>query len=833
MFYHLLAPLGKTFIIFNLFNYISFRAAGATVTALLLSFLVGPVVIARLRARKVGQVIRAEGPVSHQSKRGTPTMGGLIIILATVVPTLLWAPLTNRFVVVAMLSTLWMGCIGFLDDYLKIVQGKSRGLVARWKLVGQVSFGLLLGLFLTFYPVVPTDTIPATATTLPFFKYLVVNFAPWLYVAFVTLVITGTSNAVNLTDGLDGLAAGLAGIAAAAFATFAYLFGRVDVTGYLNLFYLPGAGELDRLLRGAHGSDDRVSVVQRASGSGVHGRHREPRDRRCAGNRGHPSQGGVPSSRHRRHLRRRGGVGAAADRDVQVAQAYPGTRVRRRPPRLPHGPASPSLRKTRLGRDHRRDPVLYPWPLLRAHRALHAEGSLTVTTPIALFEEWRRTGREVAVVGLGKSGVAATRLLRSHGLPVYASDTGTGARFEEWSAGLRSMGADVDLGRHDLARIAGGAAVVVSPGVPPDVPPLQTAREASVPVYAEVDIGFVALDGTRCIGITGTNGKTTTTSLITHLLVSGGIAAESAGNIGRPLSDVALAESPPKWLALELSSFQLHDAPHLRPAIGVLTNLAPNHLDRYATLEEYYGDKAQLFRNADSDSVWVSNADDAAVAAMAGPAAGSHLRFSIAGRADGWFDRANGRLMLGDDMLLSRPELPLLGDHNVANALAASLVARRVGCPLDRIAAGLRTFRAIPHRVEPVREVDGVLWINDSKSTNITSTEVAIASLDRPFVLLLGGRHKGEPYTRLAGPLHGRCRAVVAYGEAGPIVAADLAGEVPVVSAGDFDEVIATARRLAQPGDAVLLSPACSSYDMFRDYEQRGDRFRAAVEAMR
>ena len=155
MFYHWLAPLGKTYIIFNLFNYISFRAAGATVTALLLAFLVGPPVIARLRARKVGQVIRAEGPASHQSKRGTPTMGGLIIILATVVPTLLWAPLTNRFVVVAMLSILWMGCIGFLDDYLKIVQGKSRGLVAKWKLVGQVSFGLLLGLFLVFYPVVP------------------------------------------------------------------------------------------------------------------------------------------------------------------------------------------------------------------------------------------------------------------------------------------------------------------------------------------------------------------------------------------------------------------------------------------------------------------------------------------------------------------------------------------------------------------------------------------------------------------------------------------------------------------------------------------------------
>jgi phospho-N-acetylmuramoyl-pentapeptide-transferase len=244
MFYHWLAPLGKTHIIFNLFNYISFRAAGATVTALLLAFVVGPAVIRRLRARKVGQIIRAEGPASHQSKRGTPTMGGLIILLATIVPTLLWAPVNNRFVIVAMLSILWMGCIGFLDDYLKIVQGKSRGLVAKWKLVGQVSFGVILGVFLATNPVVSTETIPATGTTLPFFKYLVVNFAPWLYVAFVTVVITGSSNAVNLTDGLDGLATGLAAISAAAFAGFAYLFGRVDATTYLNLFYLPGAGEL-------------------------------------------------------------------------------------------------------------------------------------------------------------------------------------------------------------------------------------------------------------------------------------------------------------------------------------------------------------------------------------------------------------------------------------------------------------------------------------------------------------------------------------------------------------------------------------------------------------
>jgi UDP-N-acetylmuramoylalanine--D-glutamate ligase len=451
---------------------------------------------------------------------------------------------------------------------------------------------------------------------------------------------------------------------------------------------------------------------------------------------------------------------------------------------------------------------------------------------IELFEKWRGTGREAAVVGLGKSGAAATRLLRREGLPVYASDSGTGPAYDAWATELRALGADVQLGGHDLARIGRAAAVVVAPGVPPEVPPLAAARAAGLEIYAETDIGFLALRGTRCIGITGTNGKTTTTSLVAHAMAAAGLGAETAGNIGRPLSDVALASDPPAWLALELSSFQLHDMPHLRPAIGVLTNLSPNHLDRYRSLEEYYGDKARLFRNADAESVWITNADDTAVQAMAARAPGRHLRFSIEWRADGWYDRAGGRLMLGDRPLMPRGDLPLLGDHNVANALAAALAAVEAGSAPGRVAAGLRTFRAIPHRVEPVREVDGVLWINDSKSTNVASTEVAIAAVDRPFVLLLGGRHKGEPYTRLAEPLRGRCRAVVAYGEAGPQIVRDLGERLPVVPAGDFASVLATARGLTRPGDAVLLSPACSSYDMFKNYEERGERFRTAVEAM-
>ncbi|MGH7582950.1 MAG: phospho-N-acetylmuramoyl-pentapeptide-transferase, partial [Gemmatimonadales bacterium] len=193
---------------------------------------------------KVGQVIRAGGPASHQAKRGTPTMGGILIVGATVISTLLWAPLGNRFIDVTVVAMLWTAAIGFVDDYLKVVEGRSRGLVAKWKLIAQVAFGVTLGVMLLRWPVVSPATLPPSGTTVPFFKYLVLIFAPWLYVIFVTGVVTGFSNAVNLTDGLDGLATGLSIIAAAAFALFAYVAGRIDATGYFYLFYLPGSGEL-------------------------------------------------------------------------------------------------------------------------------------------------------------------------------------------------------------------------------------------------------------------------------------------------------------------------------------------------------------------------------------------------------------------------------------------------------------------------------------------------------------------------------------------------------------------------------------------------------------
>jgi UDP-N-acetylmuramoylalanine--D-glutamate ligase len=450
-----------------------------------------------------------------------------------------------------------------------------------------------------------------------------------------------------------------------------------------------------------------------------------------------------------------------------------------------------------------------------------------------LLEEWKERGKEVAVLGLGRSGIAAARLLLSRGIKVYASETDSGPDLEKRTAPLGRAGAAVQLGGHDLMRIKRSAAVVVSPGIPPTVPPLETARKANIPIHSEIDVGFLALEKrTRCIAVTGTNGKTTTTALVGHLLTAAGYRATVAGNIGTPLSQAVMEEEPYDWLAVEISSFQLHDSAHFAPAVGVLTNLAPDHLDRYATLDEYYADKARLFLHAGSSSTWVANGDDQLALAMAKKAEGQLKRFSVEGKAEGWYDRAKGRLMLGKSGLLSRKEFSLLGDHNVANALAAALAVQAAGGDSKAMAEGLRTFRSLPHRMEPIREVDGVLWVNDSKATNVASTAVALEALDRPYVLLLGGRHKGEPYTSLAPRMKGRCRAVVAFGEAADQVERDLKGLVKVVRATSFPEVLSKARKLAQAGDAVLLSPACSSYDMFRNYEDRGAQFRAAVEAM-
>jgi UDP-N-acetylmuramoylalanine--D-glutamate ligase len=447
---------------------------------------------------------------------------------------------------------------------------------------------------------------------------------------------------------------------------------------------------------------------------------------------------------------------------------------------------------------------------------------------------------EVAVIGLGRSGYAVAALLRRDGYAVYASDGGTAPGVMTNADKLRAIGVAVDVGSHDLPRIAAARRVVASPGVPPTAAPLAAARAAGVPIVGEMEVALAAMSGLSYIAITGTNGKTTTTALTGHLLRALGHRAVDAGNIGTALAEVALTLPTPPWVALECSSFQLHDTPGIAPTVGVVTNLSPDHLDRYDSIDDYYADKARIFANATTESRWVLNGDDAEVMRLhhrldrGNQLKGTVYTFRIGHPADAWFDQAGGQLHLLGAPLLHRDELPLVGDHNVANALTAALAvmvasdSHRSDAARTIIADALRTFHALPHRLEPVPTSDGRVWLNDSKATNVSSTLVAVQGMTRPFVLLLGGRHKGEPYSALIPPFAAHGKAVIAYGEAAPLIVHDLETHVPVEQvAGSFADVIARARALSSRGDAILLSPACSSFDMFKNYEERGAAFRA------
>lgn len=445
---------------------------------------------------------------------------------------------------------------------------------------------------------------------------------------------------------------------------------------------------------------------------------------------------------------------------------------------------------------------------------------------------------EFAVIGLARSGMAAARLLRAAGLSVYASDASKSDAVRRVAVTLEREGASVDVGVHNLQRIAHCSVLVVSPGIPPTAPPIRAARSAGVPVVSEVEVALRLQPGLRYVAVTGTNGKTTTTALIGHLLRALGHDAADAGNIGTPVSELALRKPAPTWAALELSSFQLHDTPGITPDVGVLTTLSPDHLDRYANVAEYYADKQRLFANAVPSSQWVTTADCADVDALIAGIPGRWYRFSVHRTdVDGYYDRSSDMLQLFGAPVVSRGQLALAGDHNVANALAALLAvmaadpAHRLPAARAQLAQAITTFRALPHRLEPVVDRDGIVWINDSKATNIDSTSVALASMTRPTIVLLGGRHKGESYAALVPGLLRTAKAVLAYGEAGALIVGDLdaplRGRVSLEHCGAdrFEQVMQRARSLASPGDAVLLSPACSSYDMFNNYEERGREF--------
>ena len=441
---------------------------------------------------------------------------------------------------------------------------------------------------------------------------------------------------------------------------------------------------------------------------------------------------------------------------------------------------------------------------------------------------------QVAIVGLAASGYAAAELALNRGGTVYVSDLRTDATTSARGNELRARGADVELGNHSVERITASPTVVVSPGIPPDAPVLEAIRRAGVRWISEPEFAFRFFDGSL-IAVTGTNGKTTTAMLTAHLLEAAGVDVALGGNVGLglapPASALALREPAPAWYVVEMSSFQLADIDAFRPDIGVVTNLAPDHLDRYESVEAYYGDKARLFDNADEDSVWILYHDEPDVEQLAGNAQGRRLHFSASTSGfDGGYVK-DGVLTLGIEGepevgVLSANRLPLLGAHNIENALAAALAAHVAGVDADSIGRGLESASALPHRLELVVEGGRVRWVNDSKATNVAAAVSAIRSMTGPLVVLLGGKDKGEDFAPLASALEEKARTVVILGEAGDRIASTLGQTIAKIrSRGSFDDAVAAAAHAAQPGDTVLLSPACSSFDMFANYEERGTRF--------
>ncbi len=441
------------------------------------------------------------------------------------------------------------------------------------------------------------------------------------------------------------------------------------------------------------------------------------------------------------------------------------------------------------------------------------------------------SGVSVSIIGLGASGIAAARLALDRGGDVYVSDLRTEPTVAARGADLRTAGARVEMGGHDLERLAGADLVVVSPGISAAAPVLRALSDRGVGWISEPEFA-VRFFSAPLIAVTGTNGKTTTTLLVAHLMQAAGLRAAAGGNVGGGLapaaSELALRDESPDWYVLEMSSFQLADVDTFRPDIGVITNLSPDHLDRYASLDAYYADKARILNRADANSVWVLPAGDAAVKSLMAETPGTRFFFGELDHPGTHAFVSQSALTLQTegqaDALISTEELPLLGRHNLSNALAASITARLAGANAEGLRSGLRTARPLPHRLEPVADRDGVLWVNDSKATNVAATRSALQSLDRPVVLLVGGKDKGEDFSRLV-PDGARVRSVIAYGAAGSRIVTELSGSDLV--AGGLESAVCRAAALAQPGDVVLLSPACSSFDSFENYEERGRLFTA------
>jgi UDP-N-acetylmuramoylalanine--D-glutamate ligase len=443
-------------------------------------------------------------------------------------------------------------------------------------------------------------------------------------------------------------------------------------------------------------------------------------------------------------------------------------------------------------------------------------------------------GKKVLVVGLGKSGLAAALFLRHKGAQVTVSDVRSAESLAKEIPALLEEGIMVEAGGHGLLTFRRQDLIVVSPGVPLDTPELVQVRKFGLPVIGELELAARFLKG-KILAITGSNGKTTTTALAGEILKEAGLPTLVGGNIGVPVVSLIEESTDDTWSVLEVSSFQLESTEQFRPSIAVILNITPDHLDRHGSFENYARAKERIFAAQDKTDCVVLNADNARAAEAASRSVAGVHWFSIEHRVrqGAWIE--NGYVVYrhtpeGEvEQVMPLSKIPLKGEHNVENVLAAVCAARLAGVPVDPIRSAIEKFQAVEHRLEYVATVQGVEFYNDSKATNVDATAKALAAFSSGIHLILGGKDKGSDYTQLAQLLRERVRAVYTIGSAAAKIESQLRGVVSLHSCETLAAAVDAAASAARPGEVVLLAPACSSFDQFESYEHRGRVFKELV----
>ena len=428
-------------------------------------------------------------------------------------------------------------------------------------------------------------------------------------------------------------------------------------------------------------------------------------------------------------------------------------------------------------------------------------------------------GTQVVVVGMARSGVAAVELLRAKGARVRAVDQNP----------VEIAGITVEP--QTEASLADAELIVLSPGVPADLAVFEGARRRGVRVIGDLELASWFLEG-EIIGITGANGKTTTTALTGHILKHSGIPAQVGGNIGTPPAMLVNTSRPGQWNVLELSSFQLETTDTFRAHIGAALNVTPDHLDRHGTLERYADAKGRLFIAQRADDYQVLNADDPICESYARLGHGRAVWFSSTRPVSPGAFLSNSEIVLNETAVMKAAEVPLRGSHNLENTMAAAAIASLAGATHAQIRGAVMTFPGVEHRLEFVRRLNDVDWFNDSKATNVDATLKAIAAFGGGLWVILGGKDKNSDYSVLAGALHAKAHGALLIGAAAGKIEAQLRGAVPVLRCGNIEAAVAEAHARAQSSDTVLLAPACASFDQFENFEHRGREFKRLLQQL-